>query len=88
MSLALQIFEAVLTAPGRLIIWFEWALPGNWIHHDNASRDNRSLHWIASFGFYLFVGGLWWNLSQGGEGAIWWENIRIALGLSEAPPRT
>ena len=82
MLAALQILESVVTAPGRLIVWFRWAMPGNWIHHDNAARDDRVLHWICSAGFYVSAALFWKDLLRDGQGAVYWANLKIALGIA------
>jgi hypothetical protein len=71
--------EYLVTAPGRLIVWFRWAMPGNWIHHDNEARDDRVLHWMASVGFYIWLGVMVDQGIQSGVFVTAWADMRTAF---------
>lgn len=48
----LLVLEYIVTAPGRLLVWFRWAMPNNPDYHDNEFRDDRVWHWAFSAVFY------------------------------------
>jgi predicted branched-subunit amino acid permease len=56
---AFELLEWMLTAPGRLLVWFRWAMPGTPLYHDDEAKDHRGLHLIFSIGFYVSVFGFW-----------------------------
>lgn len=63
--------EVVLTLPGRVIAWFNWALPyGGYSalieYRNDEVRDSRTVHWMWSLGFYLGVGILVFQLMENG----------------------
>jgi hypothetical protein len=45
--------EYVLTAPGRWVAWFNWALPWGPGYHDDELRDSRRFHWLMAGATYL-----------------------------------
>ena len=49
----LTLLEYLVTLPGRVMVWFRWALPNNADYHDDAFRDGRVWRWIFSAIFYV-----------------------------------
>lgn len=53
--------EVVLTLPGRIIAWFNWALPyGGYSalieYRNDEVNESRAIHWMWSLAFYFVVG--------------------------------
>jgi hypothetical protein len=73
--------EYVLTAPGRLLAWYRWAVPGTGDYHDDAQRDSRALHWSLSFAVY---GGVYSLIRMGLERGLFDQaaaNLQSLFGL-------
>lgn len=49
----LMMLESVVTTPGRVLVWFRWAMPYTADYHDAEFRDSRLWRWVFSAGFYF-----------------------------------